>query len=316
MSLHGGNPLKYVDPLGLRYEVGTNDKGQQVTERPNGKSINESTGDNLGDCDICNAPVSSYQGEKNLERHIKLTGHFGPVKANPSTPVWKVKDEVVNREVNNSSQIECDENNHGKPREFVVSNEYIEFVKQYEEFLPEPTRGIDNNNLTIGYGHVIKKGESFTSITEEEAVELLLSDLEKIMKKVNETIERHNLCFNQNQYDGLVDMVFNKGGKVVDTDRSSMINSIIGNKSDEEILDNFLKWNKVRHKDPDGVERKYFSKGVFLRSYDSAEMFLYGDYSRQEIHQRSDFPNKAYEILELQGDANITWFEDRRLKWE
>ncbi len=101
------NPLKYVDPLGLRYEVGTNDKGQQVTERPNGKIINESTGDNLGDCDICNAPVSSYQGEKNLERHIKLTGHLGPLKSNPPTPVGKAKDEVVNREVNNSSQIEC-----------------------------------------------------------------------------------------------------------------------------------------------------------------------------------------------------------------
>ncbi len=107
MSLHGGNPLKYVDPLGLRYEVGTNDKGQQVTERPNGKIINESTGDNLGDCDTCNAPVSSYQGEKNLERHIKLTGHLGPLKSNPSTPVWKVKDEVVCKEVNNSSQIGC-----------------------------------------------------------------------------------------------------------------------------------------------------------------------------------------------------------------
>ncbi len=101
------NPLKYVEPLGLRYEVGTNDKGQQVIERPNGKIINESTGDNLGNCYECNAPVSSYQGEKDLERHIKLTGHLGPLKSNPSTPVWKVKDEVINKEVNNNVQVGC-----------------------------------------------------------------------------------------------------------------------------------------------------------------------------------------------------------------
>ncbi len=96
-----------MDPLGLRYEVGTNDKGQQVTERPNGKIINESTGDNLGDCDTCNAPVSSYQRELDLERHIKLTGHLGPVKSNPPTPVGKVKDEVVSKEVNNNVQVGC-----------------------------------------------------------------------------------------------------------------------------------------------------------------------------------------------------------------
>lgn len=61
---------------------------------------------------------------------------------------------------------------------------------------------------TIGYGHLIKKGETFTTITESFASMLLRQDLataEAIVKKYV------GAPINQNQFDSLVSMAYNMG---------------------------------------------------------------------------------------------------------
>lgn len=61
---------------------------------------------------------------------------------------------------------------------------------------------------TIGYGHLMKKGETFTTITESFASMLLRQDLataEAIVKKYVGT------PINQNQFDSLVSMAYNMG---------------------------------------------------------------------------------------------------------
>ncbi len=54
----------------------------------------------------------------------------------------------------------------------------------YEGFFPTPYDD-GYGNITIGYGHLIKSGESFTSITEKEALNLLAQDLNRFENSVN-----------------------------------------------------------------------------------------------------------------------------------
>jgi lysozyme len=62
---------------------------------------------------------------------------------------------------------------------------------------------------TIGYGHLIKPYESFTSITEQEASRLLAQDVAAAEDTVNRLVK---VPLSQNEYDALVSFVFNIGG--------------------------------------------------------------------------------------------------------
>ena len=112
--------------------------------------------------------------------------------------------------------------------------------------------------------------------TEKEATELLRKDMQERVDYVNKQSKTYNLQLSQNQFDGLFDMVFNKGN-ILTPGSADFFKSIVNGDSDDVILEGFLQWNKVT---VNGV--KQFSLGVWRRSYDSAEIFLYGDYTRDD----------------------------------
>lgn len=59
---------------------------------------------------------------------------------------------------------------------------------------------------TIGYGHLIKRGESFTTLSEDEAVKLLSSDLIDAENVVNKALK---IQVHQFMYDAMVAFAFN-----------------------------------------------------------------------------------------------------------
>ncbi|MCT4509025.1 MAG: GW dipeptide domain-containing protein, partial [Tepidibacter sp.] len=155
-----------------------------------------------------------------------------------------------------------------------VSEKYIDFVKDYETFQEKPYRGSDKQNLTIGYGHVIKPGEHFGIMTKPEAVELLKKDLKVRIDYVNRKIKEDNLTLNQHQFDALVDFRYNKGAALSTEPGVCTLYRLIAKEkvmSGEKLMNAFLMWCKV------GDE---FNKGVYRRSYDEGEMFIKGDYTR------------------------------------
>lgn len=83
----------------------------------------------------------------------------------------------------------------------------IELIKKFEGFEPEPYI-CPGGKLTIGYGHVIKPHESFTSITVEQASTLLLKDCEEYEEAVRKLIR---VPLNDNQFSALVSFTYNLG---------------------------------------------------------------------------------------------------------
>lgn len=64
-----------------------------------------------------------------------------------------------------------------------------------------------NGFPTIGYGHKLISGESYASITQDQADALFLSDIKPFEQKVNAL----GLPLTQGQFDALVDFSFNLG---------------------------------------------------------------------------------------------------------
>lgn len=84
----------------------------------------------------------------------------------------------------------------------------LNLIKKYEGFYALPYR-CPADLLTIGYGHVIQKHESFkTMISVEEALNLLKQDVGVAERAVNRTIA---YPVNDNQFDALVSFTFNLG---------------------------------------------------------------------------------------------------------
>lgn len=89
-----------------------------------------------------------------------------------------------------------------------TSQRGIDFIKEAEG-LGLKAYPCSVGKLTIGYGHVLRKGESYPNgITKDKAEKLLQSDI----KEAENTINRYvTVKLNQRQYDSLVSLVFNWG---------------------------------------------------------------------------------------------------------
>lgn len=94
-----------------------------------------------------------------------------------------------------------------KPTE--ISQRGVDFIKQYEGFIPVATRLTGEQHLTLGFGHYgvdVKEGQT---ITEEQANELLKADLKGYTELVLKKCEYLDL--NQSQLDALVSFTYNCG---------------------------------------------------------------------------------------------------------
>ncbi len=83
----------------------------------------------------------------------------------------------------------------------------LEMVKEYESFIGKVYDDA-GGKPTIGYGHLIKPGEKFDTITESEAEVILAADLGIAEDAVKSMV---TVPLSQLQFDALVSLVFNVG---------------------------------------------------------------------------------------------------------
>ena len=151
-----------------------------------------------------------------------------------------------------------------------TSENGIDLIKGFEGFSAVPRPDINGIN-EIGFGHDIKPGETFTSVDENDATDLLCKDLAYFESIINDNVIAP---LNQNQFDALVSFVYNVGpgrGGVKDGflhlrsgAESTMLRKL--NAGDYEgAAAQFLNWDNA-----DGVE----SEGLYNRRTKEMELFL------------------------------------------
>ncbi len=150
---------------------------------------------------------------------------------------------------------------------FDISENGVNFIADYEDFYAEPYRGLDYQNKTIGYGHVIISGEHFESLTNVQAKALLKKDLQSFVNSVSTMISGLNLT--QCQFDALVSFAYNCGANALKF--STLLKDIKSNAPMETIKEDFLMWCNCNGKR---------ELGLYRRRYDEFEMYSNSDYTR------------------------------------
>lgn len=121
-----------------------------------------------------------------------------------------IKTDVITQEVITSRSSEPrQEIKIEEPVPTEISQRGIDFIKQYEGFIPVATRLTGEQHLTLGFGHYgsdVKEGQT---ITEEQANELLKADIKGYTDYVLKHCSYLNL--NQAQVDALTSFTYNTG---------------------------------------------------------------------------------------------------------
>lgn len=92
----------------------------------------------------------------------------------------------------------------------MVSDSQLAQTANLESFSATPYPDGSANGVqifSIGYGHQIQPGESFTSITPAQGQQLMLTDSANVVNALNNS----GLTFTQGQYDGLWDFGYSAG---------------------------------------------------------------------------------------------------------
>jgi lysozyme len=117
-----------------------------------------------------------------------------------------------------------------------ISQQGLDLIKRFEGFSPEPYY-CSAGKRTIGYGHVIKKGEDFClPLTLDEANSILNQDVAYVVMLINRLADRE---LTQNQFDALVSFVFNVGGKAFE---NSTLLRLLRAGDDEKAAAQFARW--------------------------------------------------------------------------
>lgn len=140
-----------------------------------------------------------------------------------------------------------------------ISKNGIDLIKEFEGL--ELKSYVDSVGvLTIGYGSTGSHVYPNQKITEKQAEELLLNDISRFEKGVNDFVK---VPLNQNQFDALVSFSFNLGlGNL----RSSTLLKKLNNKDYLGAANEFPRWNRAGGKVLNGLTRRRLrEKELFLK---------------------------------------------------
>jgi lysozyme len=139
-----------------------------------------------------------------------------------------------------------------------ISAAGVGFIKSWEKFSAVPYDD-GYGYMTIGYGHKIKPGETFTSITEPEACALLTADLQPFVTIVNNALF---VTQSQQQFDALVSFEYNTGAFPSST-LCRVINE--GGSQPDAIRSQFMRWTNAAGRPSQGlVNRRTAEVAVYM----------------------------------------------------
>jgi len=144
-----------------------------------------------------------------------------------------------------------------------ISQRGLELIKFFEGFRSEAYED-SAGHRTVGYGHKIRAGESFDSISEEEANALLEKDVATAEFAVSRLVK---VYVNNNQFSALVSFTYNLGGSALA--ESTLLHELnAGNYA--AVPGEIMRWNKatvdgVKTELPGLVKRRTAEQNLWLK---------------------------------------------------
>jgi len=134
-----------------------------------------------------------------------------------------------------------------------VMNEGIELIKSFEKLKLSVYKD-QGGKPTIGWGHLIKKGESFPKrITGAVAAHLFARDLQGVTRAVNDILFTHKVKASGRQFAAMVSLAYNIG--IAGFKRSTVLACM--KKGDPIGAGNaFIMWHRVGGKRSLGLARR------------------------------------------------------------
>lgn len=143
-------------------------------------------------------------------------------------------------------------------RKRAISKNGLELIKQYEGWSATIYKDVAGYP-TIGYGHLIKAGESFTTITRAEGELLLRKDVKIAERGVNELV---NVPLSQNMFDALVSFVYNVGAGAF---KNSTLLKVLNAGDYQQAQKELARWNKAGGKINQGlINRREHEQQLFF----------------------------------------------------
>jgi lysozyme len=139
-----------------------------------------------------------------------------------------------------------------------VTQNCIDIIKHFEGFYAKPYV-CPAGYLTIGWGHVILRNESFSEINQEQAEDVLKMDVVKSEVSVCRLI---SVPLQDHHYDALVSFCFNLGGGAL---QRSTLRAKINRGEYEEAAEEFPRWCYAKGKKLNGlVSRRLVEQRLFM----------------------------------------------------
>jgi lysozyme len=135
----------------------------------------------------------------------------------------------------------------------------IALIKEFEGFQPQLYDDL-GGKPTVGYGHLVRSGESFSRLSESEATSLLCADLVTAEACIEDCVD---VALTQNQFDALCSFVFNLGCLKL---RGSTLLRYLNKGAYDLAANEFEKWCKCGQNQVDGLLRRRLAEKLLFET--------------------------------------------------
>jgi len=140
-----------------------------------------------------------------------------------------------------------------------VTQEGLDLIKRFEGF-SSTVYICPAGYPTIGYGHLVRSGESFNEISETEAEELLRKDVESAERAVLRLV---NVPLTDGQFDALVSFTFNLGSGAF---QRSTLRRKVNHQAHAEVPEQLMRWVWAGGRKLNGLARRRRAEAISYRS--------------------------------------------------
>lgn len=139
-----------------------------------------------------------------------------------------------------------------------ITQDGIDLIKRFEGFCSS-VYICPAGYPTIGYGHLVRSGESFTEITETEAEELLRRDVESAERAVLRLV---NVPLTDGQFDALVSFTFNLGAGAF---QRSTLRRKVNRQAHTEVPAQLMRWVWAGGRKLRGLRNRRSAESILYR---------------------------------------------------